>query len=66
MLVLSRRANQALVIGGQVTVRVLQIGNTHVELGIEAPQHVAVDREEIHLRKQREQAAGGSTRSGDT
>lgn len=64
MLVLSRRTNQALVIGGGVTVRVLHIGSTHVELGIEAPQHVPVDREEIHLRKQRELPVSDPARQG--
>ena len=51
MLILSRRFRQSVVIGGRVKVTVVAIEANHVELGIQAPQHIAVDREEIHLRK---------------
>lgn len=52
MLVLSRRLNQAIVIAGHVRVTVLAITPQRVEIGVEAPAQVAVDREEIHLRRQ--------------
>ena len=52
MLVLSRRLNQAIVIGGEVRVTVLAITPSRVELGVEAPRQVMVDREEVHLRRQ--------------
>lgn len=52
MLVLSRRLNQTIVIGGRVRVTVLAITPNRVELGVEAPLQIAVDREEIHLRRQ--------------
>lgn len=52
MLVLSRRLNQAIVIGGHVRVTVLAITPNRIELGVEAPPQIAVDREEIHLRRQ--------------
>lgn len=47
MLVLSRDVDQAIVIGGLVTVRVIEIRGGHVRLGIDAPRQVAVHREEI-------------------
>ena len=53
MLVLSRRLNQSIVIGGEVRVTVLAISPSRVELGVEAPRQITVDREEIHLRRQR-------------
>jgi carbon storage regulator len=53
MLVLSRRLNQCIVIAGEVRVTVLAISPSRVELGVEAPRHITVDREEIHLRRQR-------------
>ena len=53
MLVLSRRLNQAIVIAGEVRVTVLAITPGRVELGVEAPRQVMVDREEIHLRRER-------------
>jgi carbon storage regulator CsrA len=52
MLVLSRRLNQAIVIAGEVRVTVLAISPSRVELGVEAPRQITVDREEIHLRRQ--------------
>ena len=57
MLVLSRRLNQTIVIGGRVRVTVLAITANRVELGVEAPLQIAVDREEIHLRRQDAQPA---------
>lgn len=51
MLVLSRRLKQAIVIGGEVRVTVLAITPSRVELGIEAPREIMVDREEIHVRR---------------
>ena len=55
MLVLSRRLNQTIVIAGRVRVTVLAITPNRVELGVEAPLQIAVDREEIHLRRQNAQ-----------
>src|SRR6185295_7103137 len=52
MLVLSRRLNQSIVIGGAVRVTVLAITPSRVEIGVEAPREIMVDREEIHLRRQ--------------
>ena len=52
MLVLSRRLNQSIVIGGAVRVTVLAITPSRVEIGVEAPREITVDREEIHLRRQ--------------
>jgi carbon storage regulator len=52
MLVLSRRLNQTIVIAGRVRVTVLAITPNRVEIGVEAPLQIAVDREEIHLRRQ--------------
>ena len=52
MLVLSRRLNQSIVIAGEVRVTVLAISPSRIELGVEAPRQITVDREEIHLRRQ--------------
>ena len=60
MLVLSRRLNQAIVIAGEVRVTVLAITPSRVELGVEAPKEVMVDREEIHLRRQPMEVCSGN------
>ena len=49
MLVLTRRANQSIVIGRDVTVTVLEIRRDQVRLGITAPRSVSVHREEVWL-----------------
>lgn len=50
MLVLTRRLNEAILIG-DVRVVVVRLGPACVALGIEAPAEVPVDREEVRLSK---------------
>jgi carbon storage regulator len=47
MLVLSRKPNERIVIDGGITITVVKIDRNHVRIGIEAPGHVGVFREEI-------------------
>lgn len=54
MLILSRRPNESLVIGSEVTLTVLGIKGNQVRLGINAPRDVVVDRSEVRRRKVRE------------
>lgn len=50
MLILTRKVGEAIVIAEHTTVRLLEIKGGQVKLGIEAPNQVAVHREEILLR----------------
>ncbi|HUY87960.1 MAG TPA: carbon storage regulator [Pirellulales bacterium] len=52
MLVLSRKRGEAIRIHDDIVVTVVQLGRGRVQLGIEAPAHVPVNREEIYLRSQ--------------
>jgi len=48
MLVLSRKLNEKILIGGgEVVVTVVRIEKGKVRIGIEAPAHVVVDRAEV-------------------
>ncbi len=47
MLVLSRKLNEKIVIDGGIVVTVVKIDRNQIRLGIEAPNHVRVFREEI-------------------
>jgi carbon storage regulator len=64
MLVLSRRANQSIVIGTDVIVTVLEVRGDHVRLGIQAPRTVTVHREEVFAEIQRENRSAAEM-SGD-
>jgi carbon storage regulator len=47
MLVLSRKLNEKIIIDGQIVVTIVKIDRNQVRLGIEAPGHIPVYREEI-------------------
>ena len=65
MLILSRTPGEVIVIGADVRVTVLGVKGNRVRIGIDAPREVAVDRLEIHERKQAErQGAPGPAASG--
>ncbi len=57
MLILTRYPNEVIVIGADVRVTVLGVKGNRVRIGIDAPREVAVDRLEIHERKQAERHA---------
>jgi carbon storage regulator len=54
MLILTRRAGEALRIGNDIEVTVMAVNGSQVRVGIKAPRDVAVDRAEIAERKRRE------------
>ncbi len=54
MLILTRRIGETLMVGDDVTVTVLCVKGNQVRLGVNALRDVAVHREEIYQRIQRE------------
>ena len=61
MLILTRRVGESLMIGDEVNVTVLGIRGNQVRIGVDAPKHVAVHREEIYDRIQQEKTDDGSS-----
>ena len=47
MLILTRRINESLVIGDDVTVTILGVKGNQVRIGVDAPRDVSVHREEL-------------------
>lgn len=54
MLILTRRVGESLVIGDEVTLMVLGVKGNQVRIGVNAPKHIAVHREEIFHKIQKE------------
>jgi carbon storage regulator CsrA len=50
MLILTRRPNETLMIGTEITVTVLGVKGNQVRIGVNAPKNVTVHREEIFER----------------
>ncbi|WP_024326228.1 carbon storage regulator CsrA [Thioalkalivibrio sp. AKL19] len=65
MLILTRRVGETLMIGEDVSVTVLGVKGNQVRIGINAPQDVAVHREEIFQRIQRESNVAGGEGGGE-
>jgi carbon storage regulator len=62
VLVLSRRPQESFRIGHDVVITVLEVSGDKVRIGIDAPSHVKVHRQEVYLEVQRanEEAASAS------
>ena len=54
MLILTRRVGETLMVGDEVTVTVLGVKGNQMRIGVNAPKEVAVHREEIYQRIQKE------------
>ncbi len=55
VLVLTRKANQSIMIGDEVEITVLAIMGEKVRIGIEAPRSVPVFRREVYVEIQEDQ-----------
>ena len=69
MLVLSRKQDEKIIIGDSITLMVVSIQGDKVRLGIDAPKHVTIHREEVYraIQSERTEAPsdeGTSARTG--
>ncbi len=64
MLVLTRKLGESIRIGDTIIVKIVDLDGRHVKLGIEAPKSIAVNREEIYERIQRENRAASTLKEG--
>ena len=63
MLILTRRVGESVMIGDDITVKVVDVNGNRVRIGISAPKHVAVHREEVYEEIKRQ---GNPSERGDT
>jgi carbon storage regulator len=54
MLVLTRREGQSIMVDDDIKITILKINYGQVKIGIEAPNEIAVHREEVYRRIQEE------------
>ncbi len=61
MLILSRRKDESIIIDGNIEVKILEIGDGKVQIGIEAPQDIDIFREELYKSIQEENIEAAKT-----
>lgn len=54
MLVLTRKINESIMIDDRIEIKVIQIEEGKIKLGISAPKDVSIHRKEIYLEIQQE------------
>jgi carbon storage regulator len=57
MLILSRRINETLMVGDDVRVTVLGVNGNQVRIGVQAPRHIPVHRQEIYEKIKKEESS---------
>jgi len=63
MLILSRKVNEKIVIGDNISVSVIEIRGDQVRIGVDAPKTVKVFRQEVFdaIKAENQAAAGSKT-----
>jgi carbon storage regulator len=67
MLILTRKLGESIAIGDDIKITFLDIKGKQLRIGIEAPKHVSVHRDEIYqaIQEQNLQAAGSDIQISD-
>lgn len=62
MLILSRKQDESIIIDGNIEIKVLEIDEGKVRLGIEAPRDIDIFRKELYLSIQEENIEAAKTK----
>lgn len=57
MLILTRKKNESIIIDGNIEVKIIELEDGKVRIGIEAPKEIEILRKEIYDRVQEENKA---------
>ena len=61
MLILSRKINEKIIIGEDVSITIIEIRGDQVKIGVEAPKSIKVFRQEIYEAIQKENKAAATS-----
>ena len=61
MLVLSRKVSERIWIGDEISVTIVRINGNAVRVGIDAPPHLAVIRDELKVRRENPASSSEAT-----
>ena len=61
MLVFTRKKDESLIIGNEIQVTILSVGSGSVKVGITAPRHISVHRQEVYEAIKRENLAASKS-----
>lgn len=53
MLMLTRKVGECIRINDDIVIEVIELGSGRVKLGVSAPAHIPVNREEIYIAKKK-------------
>jgi len=62
MLVFTRKRDESLIIGTDIEITILSISSGNVKVGINAPRHISVHRQEVFEAIKRENLAAAQSR----
>lgn len=62
MLILSRKVDEKIKIGNDISIQIISVSGDQVKIGVDAPKNVKVFRQEVFddIQKQNKEAAAGS------
>jgi carbon storage regulator len=61
VLVFTRKKGESLIIGNEIEVTILNIGSGGIKVGITAPRHISVHRQEVYDAIRRENMAAAKS-----
>jgi carbon storage regulator len=61
MLILSRKINEKIMIGEDISITIIEIRGDQVKIGVEAPKSVKVFRQEVYVAIQNENRAAATS-----
>lgn len=61
MLVLTRKIDESIIIGNDITVSILEVKGNQVKLGIKAPKDISVNRSEVYENIMKENIRASKT-----